>query len=341
MAQQINQTKEQSTRTRLILYLLAALTVIFLLLPHFLKPYLLHVMILIFFYAYLGQSWNILGGFTGQMSFGHAAFFGLGAYTSSLLFFHWGITPWLGMIAGGFVGMLFGLGVGWICFRYGLKGAFFALVMLAFAEMLRLIFTNVIALGAAQGVLLPLRGSDPLNFQFQSKISYYYVVFIMMVLVTLYTLRLSKSKMGSYFRAIRENETAAEALGIDVFKYKMKAMGISGFFTAIGGTFFAQYYLHIDPIITYGVGNSVEILLRPIIGGSGTVLGPILGAFVLTPAAELSREFLKGYTGFDLMLYGIILMVVIIYLPYGILGWLERISKSKPSPTAAVEGKKL
>jgi branched-chain amino acid transport system permease protein len=332
------QEKEQPQRAQL--YLVTAFASIFLVLPHFLKPYLLHVMILIFFYGFLGQSWNILGGFTGQMSFGHAAFFGLGAYTSSLLFFHWGVTPWIGMVAGAFVAMLFGLGVGWICFRYGLRGAFFALVMLAFAEMLRLIFTNVMALGAAQGVLLPLKGSDPLNFQFESKISYYYVVFIMMVLITLFTQRLSQSKMGSYFRAIRENETAAGALGIDVFGYKMRAMAISAFFTGIGGTFFAQYYLHIDPLISYGVGNSVEILLRPIIGGTGTVLGPILGAFVLTPAAELSREFLKGYTGFDLMLYGVILMAVIIYLPYGILGWLERVSKSKPSQVVEIEGKK-
>jgi branched-chain amino acid transport system permease protein len=231
------------------------------------------------------------------------------------------------MWIGGLLGLLLGIGVGWISFRYGLKGAFFALVMLAFAEMLRLIFTNVMALGAAQGILLPLKGSDPFYFQFQGKSGYYYIVLAMTVLITWFTYRLTKSKTGCYLTTIRENETAATSLGVDVFKYKMRAMAISAFFTALGGTFYAQYFLHIDPNLTFGSANSVEILLRPIIGGAGTVLGPILGAFLLTPAAEFTRGMLKGQGGIDLMVYGIILMVVIIYLPHGILGWIQKGSK--------------
>jgi branched-chain amino acid transport system permease protein len=231
------------------------------------------------------------------------------------------------MWLGGVLAMLLGIGVGWISFRYGLKGAFFALVMLAFAEMLRLIFTNVMFLGAAQGILLPLKGSDPFYFQFQGKNGYYYIALAMTVLITLFTYRLAKSKTGCYLTTIRENETAAASLGVDIFKYKMRAMLISAFFTALGGTFYAQYFLHIDPNLTFGSANSVEILLRPIIGGSGTVLGPILGAFLLTPAAEFTRGMLKAYGGIDLMVYGIILMAVIIYLPHGILGWMQRGSK--------------
>lgn len=319
-----NNLKRDKKRTTRGLVLIGGM-IFLMILPVLLNPYLLSIMILILFYGYLGQCWNILGGYAGQLSFGHAAFFGVGAYTSSLLFVHWGVTPWVGMLVGGMMGMLLGLVIGWIAFRYGLKGAFFSLVVLAFAEMLRLVFNNIDALGSAFGIILPLKGDDPLNYQFQGKSAYYYVLLTMMLLISSIAYYIEKSKMGCYWMAIREDEQAAEALGVDIFKYKMKAIGISAFFTAIGGTFYAQYYLYIDPTLTFGVQNSIEIMIRPIIGGSGTFLGPILGAIILTPAAEITRELLKAYSGVDLIVYGIIIIIVIIYMPQGVIGWVERI----------------
>jgi len=299
------------------------LGMILLLLPPFLGDYPIHVLILIFFFAYLGQCWNILGGYAGQMSLGHATYFGVGAYISTLLFIHWGLTPWVGMFLGAFGALIFGLFTGYLCFRFGLKGPYFALATLAFTEILRLISLNMMSIGGASGLLVPLAGNKPFLFQFTEKKGYYYVIFAMMVLSILIVRKIEKSKMGFYFKSIHENEDAAEALGIDTQRYKLIATGISAFLTAFGGTFYAQYLMYIQPDLTFSPFTSIEILLRTIIGGMGTVYGPVLGSFILTPLSEITRTLLGGKTGVNIMIFGAILMFVCIYMQRGVLPWLK------------------
>lgn len=303
----------------------------FVILGLFLDDYWAHVFIIIFFYAYLGLAWNILAGYAGQFSFGHATFFGIGAYTSTALFVHYGISPWIGLVAGALLALAMGLFIGYLTFRSGLRGAYFALATLAFAEMLFVIATNWDWVGAGVGMLVPLvnGGDAPLSFEFASKQAYYYIVLALMVGAAYLTHRVERSKAGYYFVAIRENEAAAAAIGVNTFAYKMRAMALSAPLTAIGGTFYAQYFSYIDPLLTFGVGTSVEIILRPIVGGTGTVLGPILGSFLLTPLGELTRNGLRELTGArvpgaDLVVFGAILIAVIIGMPHGIVGWLQR-----------------
>lgn len=312
--------------------------IVLLILPRFLSNFMLGLAILILFWAYLGESWNILGGYTGQFSFGHAAFYGLGAYTSTWLLVNLGVNPWLGMILGGLLAMTFGLFTGFLSFRYGLRGPYFALATFAFAEMLRLIAVNWEVVNKSRGIQVPLCDCDSwLRFQFETtKMPYYYIILGMVIVAILVTFLIDRSKMGYYFKAIRENEEAAAALGVNPLRYKLIAMAISSFMTALGGTFYSQYLFFIDPGIVFGVHNSVEILLRPIIGGVGTVLGPVVGALVLTPLSEWTRfiirqppDFLpflqpfQGRSGVDVMIFGFILMVVIIYLPDGLVGWVR------------------
>jgi branched-chain amino acid transport system permease protein len=306
-----------------------------LVLPFLTGATLLHLFVIIFFYAYLGQAWNLLGGYTGQFSFGHAAFFGLGAYTSTLLNLHTGLTPWLGMLAAAGVGCVFGLCSGFLSFRYGLRGPYFALVMLAFAEMLRILAENWSAVGGSVGILIPLQGNAPLQFQFTSKVPFYYIMLAMLVGITALAYWIQHSRLGYYFQAIRENEEAAEALGVNSFRCKMVAMAISAALTAMGGTFYAQYLLYIDPEITLGTTISVEILLRPIIGGAGTVLGPLLGSLLLTPFSEIAKRLFRGYIGVHLMFFGALLVAVIIFLPQGLMGLLAAGWRRLTGPTEA------
>ena len=300
-----------------------AVGVFLLILPRFMGGYFLHLITMIFFFTYLGTAWNILGGYAGQFSFGHAAFFGVGAFTSTLLQIHLGVNPWIGMFLGGIVGLLLGLFIGSLTFRYGLRGPYFALAMLAVAEMLRLLAVEWMAVKYPLGITIPLKGDSLLAFQFTTKMPYYYITFAMMVISLYITRTIESRRMGSYFKAIRENENAADALGVNVFKYKLIAMAISAFLTAAGGTFYAQYYLTIEEESSFGTSVSIEVLLGPIIGGAGTVFGPMVGAAILEFLSEGTRNFLGGYSGVHLMVYGAILVVVIIFLPNGILGGLQ------------------
>jgi branched-chain amino acid transport system permease protein len=296
-----------------------------LILPHFIGGYFIYVITMIFFYGYLGMAWNILGGYAGQFSFGHAAFFGLGAYTSTLLQIHAGVNPWIGMFLAGMAGLLLGLFIGYLCFRYGLRGPYFALAMLAFAEMLRLLAVEWMTLRYPLGISIPLKGDSFLDFQFRSKIPYYYICLLMMGAVIYLSHFIEGRKIGSYFKAIRENEDAAEALGINAFRYKLVAMAISSFLTAIGGTFYAQYYLIVEEESVFGPTISIAVLLGPIIGGAGTVLGPVLGGGILESLSEITRNLLGAYSGVHLMIYGAILIFVIIFLPHGILGGVQTV----------------
>jgi branched-chain amino acid transport system permease protein len=288
-------------------------------------PSILHIMIMVFLFSLMGQGWNVLGGYAGQFSFGHSVFFGLGAYVSSLLFVRLGLTPWLGIFLSCGAGVLLGLFIGFLSFRYGLKGPFFALIMLAFAEIFHMIATGWSAVGGALGVLIPLKGNAPGLMQFMHKEPFYFMTLWLTVGSIYLVWRLEGTRLGLYFLATREDHDAAEALGVNTFRAQMAAMAISAGMTAIGGTIYAQYLLYIDPDSTFGVVNSVEIMLRPIIGGPGTILGPLLGSVVLTPLAEVTRLAFQSYSGVYLMIYGMILVAVIMFLPGGLIGLARKI----------------
>ncbi|MDR5695412.1 MAG: branched-chain amino acid ABC transporter permease [Armatimonadota bacterium] len=313
----------KASRRSIGVFLLAGLALgIVVAFPFVASPYALRVGILIAYYAYLGQAWNILGGYTGQFSFGHAAFFGLGAYTSSLLFAKLGVTPWIGMLAGAVAAATMGAFIGLLCFRYGLRGPYFSLATLAFAEILRVIALNWRAVGGAMGVLLPLRESF-WAMQFPEGPPYYAIIMTMLAGITMLTYLLEQSRVGAYFVAIRESEDAAEAIGVDTMRYKVLAMALSSGLTALGGTFYAQYFSYIDPNLAFGIDVSVAVLLPVIIGGVGTLFGPIAGSLILTPLGEVTRRLLGGYRGVHLMLFGAILVAVILFLPHGIAGAIQ------------------
>lgn len=286
------------------------------------SQYYLHIGILILYSALVSQAWNILSGYAGQFSFGHAMFFGTGAYISSVFFMKYNLTPWLGMFAGALVAIIIALFIGFLSFRYKLRGAYFSLGTLAFAEILRIIVQNSSYFNKTLGVNLPI-GDNPLMFQFTSRISYYYIILIMLIIVTLITFWISRSRLGFSLIAIRENEDAAQSLGVNTFKAKMTAIAISGGLTAIGGAFYAQYILYIAPPTTFGNDVSVSIILPAILGGMGTILGPIIGALIIVPLGEITAHFFGGFAGVHLMVYGLILVLVILFLPEGIVGWAQ------------------
>ena len=290
--------------------------------PPLLPKYFLEVLINVLFFAYLGLAWNLLGGYAGQFSFGHAAFFGIGAYTSTLLLLRTGLSPWLGMLAGGLLATGFGLFEGYLSFRYGLRGPYFSLVTLAFAEMLRVVTVNLRVVGASLGLVVPSQ-ANALLFVFADKLPYYYVIFTMTGAALAITHLVARSRLGYCLVAVRENEDAAEAAGVDARGAKLRAMAISAFLTALGGTFYAQYFAYIDPTITFGPGISIGGLLPAIVGGAGTVAGPVLGSFVHSPISEITRAALRGRAGADIMLYGLVLILVISFLPQGLMGWLR------------------
>jgi branched-chain amino acid transport system permease protein len=300
------------------------LLVVALVAPLFTSAYLQHVILLIFFWAYLGTAWNILSGFAGQLSLGHAAFFGIGAYTSSLLFVHLGLTPWIGMPIAGLVAALFGLFIGFASFHYGLKGPYFALVTIAFAEVLRLVFNNWKVVGAAMGILIPLKGNALSIFQFSEKYPYYYIALGMMIISLEIARAIHRSRFGYQLVALRENEDTAESLGVNTKAMKLWAIALSAFLTGMGGSFYAQYFLYIDPETTFLLGMSVDIAIRPIIGGLGTIAGPVVGSVILTPVSELTRSMFGGrYAGVALMSYGVILMAVVLLARGGVVGWFR------------------
>ena len=295
-------------------------------LPAVLGSYAITVFIFIFFYAFLGQAWNIIGGYAGQLSVGHAAFVGLGAYTSAMLSIHAGLTPWIGMLVGGVLSAALGAVIGYLGFRFGLRGFYFVLLTVAFAEIFRIIALNTDWVGGAQGLYITFTG-DPRQFQFQDNRVYYYVSLGLMLLATGVVAWIERHRFGAYLVAIREDENACEALGVDTFRYKMLAIVVSAFLTGMGGTFYAFYLFSLQPNSVFGIPLSVEIVIRTIVGGSGTVLGPILGSFILSPLAELSRTYFAqgGWTGMHLIVYGALLIGVVLFLPQGAYPALRRL----------------
>jgi branched-chain amino acid transport system permease protein len=221
--------------------------------------------------------------------------------------------------------------------RFGVKGHFFALGTFAIAEMVRLLATELEFINTSIGLHIPLvRGDSWIRMQFEETFAnYYYVILILFVIGQIITITIVRNKLGYYFQAIREDEEAAAALGVNVLRYKVISVAISAALTAVGGSFFAQYFLFIDPTIVFGVSVSVQILLRPIVGGVGTIWGPFVGALFLTPLAEFTRtivrtpptflDFIQGRSGVDVMLFGAILIIVVLFMPDGIIGAGKRL----------------
>ena len=279
----------------------------------------LNFMVMALLIALVGQGWNLLGGYGGQYSFGHAAFFGTGAYVTGILQMRYGVNAWAGFIIGIAAGALVGAVIGALSFRSGLKGSYFALVTLAFAEVLRIVASVAPITGAGVGTLIKLDLRSE-AFQFQSRAPFYWIVLGMVGVSLILTRMIEDSRFGAYLVAVRENEDAARALGVDATIVKLCAMTISAAITAAAGCFYAQYYLFIDAGIAYGPWISIEGLLAPIIGGIGTVFGPLLGALVVKTLGELTKLVTGGAPGLDLVIYGSVLIVVVAFAPRGIAG---------------------
>jgi len=295
--------------------------IVLLILPRWLTdPFALRLLILVAMYATLGVAWNVLGGYAGQISIGHSMFFGIGAYTSTLAVLRGGWNPWLGLTTGMAIAGLVALLIGFPCFV--LKGHYFVIATAVLAESLMVIFTAWDAVGSAMGLQLPVLDSSFVNFQFQrSKTPYYYIALGMLALALGTSALIERAKLGYYLKAIREDEVAAMSLAIDIRRYKLIAIVISAALSAMVGTFYAQFVLFVDPPSVLPLSLSVLIALVAILGGIGTLWGPVLGAAVLIPISELTRiQFSGGGRNLDLILYGCLIMVVSAWRPMGLLG---------------------
>lgn len=290
----------------------------------------LKVLILTLIFAYTAQAWNLMSGYTGQFSFGHAAFFGIGAYATQKLIVDLALNPWLGMIVGGIIAAFYGLLIGGLCFRYDLKGHYFALATLAFAELLRFVVTNMSELNGANGYFKPFPREYGVEyglsaFQFQSDLPYYYLILAFLVAVTGLAWLLKNSWIGLYFFAIREDEQAAASVGVPAFRYKLLGVAVSAFLTALGGAYWSMYFNTVRPNTVFALFKNVEILLPAVVGGPGTVLGPIVGSFVVTPISEIARTSFDSITGLDRVIYGVVLVLIVIYSPRGVITWPTRL----------------
>ena len=303
---------------------LAALLAALLLAPWLVNDYLLTVLIIILYFAYTGQAWNIMFGFGGQLSLGHAIYVGLGGYTAAALYFHFGIGPWIGLVAAVAVGAACGAIIGFLAFRFGVGGVYFAILTIAFSEFVRIGFDHFDWAGGSSGLFLPVANysrNDVVNLRGQP-VMFYYVILMMTVVAFAMCHALLRSRVGYYWQAIREDEQAARSLGINTFRYKMIAIIVSSGMTAPAGVFYAFYYNNLFPEQTFFILRSIEIILGPIIGGIGTLFGPVIGAFLLTGISEVLQELLANF-GFDTpgakrVFYGVCLLLVVMVLPNGI-----------------------
>jgi branched-chain amino acid transport system permease protein len=298
--------------------------------PLFADRYLLSILILIFYFAYVGQAWNLMMGLAGQLSLGHALHVGLGAYVAAMLWAYYGIGPWLGVIPAIAAAALVGSAIAWLGCRFSIEGVYFALLTIAFAEFTRIAFDHIGAAGGAGGFFIPyqaqrlgewwnLRGGQGL---------FYYVGLTLATGAVILTAWLNGSRLGYQWRAVREDQQAARALGIDILAAKMKAATISSAMTAVGGVFYAFYYDSLFPAQVFGIGRSIELILAPIVGGLGTIFGPVVGAFILTPLGELLTAALEklgvNAPGAKALFYGLTLMSIIFVRPDGVWPWLAR-----------------
>jgi branched-chain amino acid transport system permease protein len=312
------------------LLLLGLLLAVLIAAPAVASDYLLTVLILILYFAYTGQAWNIMMGFAGQLSLGHALYVGLGAYTAAALYVHFGVGPWLGLLVAIPVAMLAGACIGFLAFRFRVAGVYFAILTIAFAEFARIGFDHWSWVNGTGGLFLPVRqyAHNDLWYLRGHPVMFYYVLLAATVLIFILCHALLRSRIGYFWLAIREDEEAARASGIDTFRCKMYAVMISAGLTAFAGVFYAFYYNNLFPEQVFNISRSIEMILAPIVGGIGTLMGPIVGAFVLTGMAETLTSILAAF-GVDLpgakqVFYGICLLMVVVALPDGIWPWLSR-----------------
>jgi branched-chain amino acid transport system permease protein len=320
------------------LALLATALAAFLAAPFLANDYLLSMLILIFYFAYTGQAWNIMMGFAGQLSLGHALYVGLGAYTTAALYVHFGIAPWLSLPLAIALAAASGAFIGFLAFRFGIAGVYFAILTIAFAEFARIGFDHFKWVGGSAGFFLPVANyaeNDLLNLRGRP-VMFYYVMLGFTVGALVLCQALLRSRMGCYWQAIREDEEAARALGIDTFRYKMYAVLISAGMTSVAGVFIAFYHNNLFPEQTFSIVRSIELLLAPIIGGVGTLFGPIIGAFLLQGLAETMTELLNHLglevPGAKQVFFGICLLFVVLLLPDGVWPWLARKLKVEREP---------
>jgi branched-chain amino acid transport system permease protein len=282
--------------------------------------YAQHVLILVLLYVTLGSAWNVLGGFAGQLSLGHAAFFGIGAYSAAIIASKSAFSPWWGLVLGPVVVLPVAVAVGWICFR--LRGPYFTLSTIAVGEMVRLVALNWRELtGGAVGVVI-----RPSIFSGTDKTPYYYIILIIAVGTVALCYAISRRKLGYFLQAIREDEETAESIGIDTIRYKLTALIISASLTAVAGAFYANYFLFVEPTVVLPLILSVEIVLMSIVGGLGTVGGPVLGAVLLKLSSEVFRNVFQQA---NLLIYGALLVIVILFMPEGLIGGFKKLFKSR------------
>jgi branched-chain amino acid transport system permease protein len=315
---------------------LAALVVVVLGLPLVVtNSFAIDIFIRILLFSFIGVAWNLMGGYAKQLSLGHAAYFGLGAYTSTILQVDFGISPWIGMIAGGVVAMLASLPISWLCFR--LRGPYFTIATNATAQALMLIFLKFrdFAWGA-EGTTIPNLGNAPLMMQFEAKSAYYYVALGLLVVGLAITYMIEKSWMGYYLVAIGEDEDAAEAIGVNAPSMKRNIYMISAFLTALAGTFYIQYIYFIDPPTAFNFNISIEAALVSIVGGIGTLWGPVIGTILLETTSTLLQSWLgSSIGGLQLTVYALILMAVILWRPTGLIGLIGEVYQRYASRRSA------
>ena len=290
----------------------------------FTAPYHRDLAIRILLYAMVAQAWNILAGYCGQVSLGHAVFFGTGAYTSSALQMQWGVNPWIGLVAGILVSMALSQAIGYPCFR--LRGHYFAIATIAIGEIIHTLAINWEFIGGARGLTLPIRQDSLLAFQFSgTKYVYYYIILALMAGCFLATWWIERSRIGYYLRAIREDTDAAQSVGVPVARYKLIAIAMSAAFSSIGGTFYAQYVLYLDPDSVFPLSLSILVCLLAVVGGVGTLWGPLVGTALMIPLSEFTRIKFGGTgSGVDLIIYGALLTTVATFQPTGLVGLVRK-----------------
>lgn len=309
---------------------LALVGIIAFVLPIVLRsPTYLHILVLLYFYAYLTTSWNLVGGFAGVLPLGHATFVGIGAYTSTILFLQYGISPWIGMIVGSILATIVGVLIGLPTLK--MRGAYFALATIAFSEGVRVMVENIdfigpLKLNGPRGLQIPPLNTGLANYLFVGKEPYYYIILIMLIIALALTYFISRSKLGYYLNAGGEEPEAAMALGVNVARAKLIAMAMSCFLTALAGTFYAQFTLYIHPRSIISLDLSFEIAFIALIGGRGSIAGPVLGALLLRPVSDFSRIYFGAtLPGLHLIIFGVVLVLVMIYQPRGLQEPLTRV----------------
>jgi branched-chain amino acid transport system permease protein len=307
-------------------------------LPKFVSSsFAVDIFIRILLFAFIGVAWNLMGGYAKQLSLGHAAYFGLGAYTSTILQIDFGISPWIGMVVGGVVAMIASLPIGWLCFR--LRGPYFTIATIATAQVLMLVFLKFRNLAwGAEGTTIPNLGDAPLMMQFDDKASYYYVVLGLLAIALAITYWVERSWVGYYLLAIGEDEDAAEAIGVDGPQMKRLIYLISAFLTGLAGTFYTQYIYFIDPTTAFSFNISIEAALVSIVGGIGTLWGPVVGTILLETTSALLQSWLgNSIGGIQLTVYSLILMAVILWRPTGIMGFFNEVRQRRFRSKAQVQ----